>query len=261
MQMDRVTHLETFARAGYAARGLVYLMLGYLTLATHRSEGTSTVLEDIRNLPAGAPLLAMTAFGLAGYGIYRLYCAALDLDGKGDDPKGIVQRVGQAVSGVAHLGLCYLAGRIAFVGDESAGQDRSAEAARTALTIPGGEVLIIIVAAGFALAAVQQVVKAVTGDFMQLMDADAPNWTDAAGRIGYAARALVFAILAWNISWAAFGGGTRELTFQAALDALRQVNWLYAAVASGLLIFGVFSLVMARYRRIRDENVLARLRA
>ena len=45
------------------------------------------------------------------------------------------------------------------------------------------------------------------------------------------------------------------------LDSLRSNNWLYIAVAIGLLLFGLFSLVMARYRRITNENVLERLKS
>lgn len=260
--MERIARIEFFARAGYAARALVYVLLGYLTLATRHSEGATTVLADIRALPAGNTLLIATGIGLFGYGVYRLYDAALDLQDDGTDAIGIGKRAGRAISGIAHLFLAYLALKLAMLGGGDAGQNgqTSAAAARTVLAIPGGKLVVVLIGAGFALAAFNQAVRAATGKFMALLDADAPGWTETIGRMGYSARAVVFALLAWNIVAAAFGGGTGDLTSQAALDQLRSMGWPYDMVAAGLLVFGVFSLVMARYRRIRDGHLMERLK-
>ena len=46
-----------------------------------------------------------------------------------------------------------------------------------------------------------------------------------------------------------------------ALSALTEHEGLYLLVAAGLFLFGVHSFVEARWRRIRDEDVVARLKA
>jgi hypothetical protein len=256
--MNRVTQLETFARAGYLARAIVYIMLGYLTLATGRSEGTSTVLDDLRALPAGDIILAFTALGLFGYAVFKLYGAAVDLQGDGNDLKGSGKRIGHAASGFTHLVLCFLALQIVF-GSGDGGS--SGSAGDTARATPGGFLLLIIVGAGLALAAIEQAAQAATAKFMNLLSADTPPYAEAAGRIGYAARAVVFAILAWQVLRAGFGANRGELSFEAALDTLRDTGWGFTAVAAGLLVFGIYSLIMARYRTIRNEDVLERAKA
>lgn len=253
-----LTQLETFARAGYAARAVVYLMLGYLGLASSRAEGTSTVLGDLKALPGGEGVLALTALGLLGYAVFRIYGAARDLDGDGSGAKGIARRVGLVISGVAHLVLCFLAVRLLLAGAESGGGGGPAEMARAT---PGGSLLFLLAAAGLAVAAGEQAVKAATAKFMELLVADAPPIAEASGRIGYGARAVVFAILAWQALRAGLGSNDGDVSFEAALGALRATGWGFTLVAAGLLVFGVFNLIMARYARIRNEDLLARVRS
>ena len=257
--MERVARIEHFARAGYLARAIVYFLIGYIALRTGQSEGTQSVLDNIRALPLGTVLLVLTGVGLFGYGVFRLYGAALDIQNDGTDAKGIGKRIGHAGSGVAHLVLSYLALRLAFGGSEGGGGGSDTSAGEMAHSLPGGAILLAAVGAGFALAAVEQAVKAGTGKFMRLLDANAPGWTEALGRIGYAARAVVFAALAWKILAAALSGDAEQLSFQAALAMLHETGWLYSVVAFGLLVFGLFSLVMARYRKIRDQHLIDRL--
>lgn len=262
--MSRVTSIENFARAGYLGRAVVYGLTGYLTLTTAGSEGTTDVLEEIETMSGGAILLTLVGLGLLGYGIYRLYGAWMDLQGHGSDAKGVAVRVGHAASGLAHVFLCYFA--IKAVADLSEGStgggDTAGNAASTLASLPMGEILLAIIGIGFLAAAINQAVKAYTANFMRLLDADAPALAKHVGRAGYAARAVVFAVLGWQIASAALSGNAGSVGgIGQVLESLRSTNSLYIAVAIGLLLFGLFSLVMARYRRIRDEDVLERLKS
>ena len=107
----------------------------------------------------------------------------------------------------------------------------------------------------------EQAIKAWTAKFMAQLDVDAPPLAEWVGRVGYAARAVVFAVIGWSVLQAGLGGGAGQVKeLGGALTELSDTGFLYTLVAIGLLMFGVFSLVMARYRRIRDEDVIARLR-
>ncbi|MGF1550600.1 MAG: DUF1206 domain-containing protein [Sphingomonadaceae bacterium] len=261
--MNRVTQLENFARAGYLARAVVYVLLGYfaLTTAGGGSEGTTDVLQQIKDVPAGSVLLILVAIGLFGYGVFRLYGAAIDIQGEGSDFKGAGKRIGHAASGLAHLVLAFLAAKFALGegGSGKGGGQGSAEAAQTASQFPGGETLLYIIGIGLLLAGLNQLVKAATGKFMALLDANAPSLAEILGRLGFAARAVVFGVIGWQVISTASGDSER-IGIGPALNALRDTGWLYMLVAAGLLLFGLFSLVMARYRRIRNEDVLRRLR-
>lgn len=262
--MSRVTNIENFARAGYLGRAVVYGLAGYLTLTTAGSTGTTGVLEEIETMSGGTILLSLVGLGLLGYGIFRLYGAVIDLQGHGSDAKGIAVRLGHAASGLAHIFLCYLALKAVFgMSSQSSSEgDAAGQAAGTLASMPLGEIMLAIVGLGFLAAALNQAVKAYSANFMGLLDADAPAMAKHVGRAGYTARAVVFAVLGWQIASAALGGNAESVGgIGQVLDSLRSTSWLYIAVAIGLLLFGLFSLVLARYRRIRNENVLERLKS
>ncbi len=88
--MARAARLDWLAKAGYAARGIVYILFGWLALSArgNAQEGKNGVFDAIRDMPMGDVLLTLTALGLLAYGVYRLVCAFLDIEGKGTEPKG-----------------------------------------------------------------------------------------------------------------------------------------------------------------------------
>ena len=69
--MERIRQLETWARLGYAARGIVYLVLGWIALSSGKALSTSETVQAIEELPGGGPLLAILTVGLFGYGLVQ----------------------------------------------------------------------------------------------------------------------------------------------------------------------------------------------
>ncbi len=56
--------------------------------------------------------------------------------------------------------------------------------------------------------------------------------------------------------------GDRVRNFGDALAVVRDDHQsLFKLIAGGLILFGLVSLMMARYRRIADEDVVARIKA
>ena len=261
---ERLTRLQTFARLGFLARGVVYILLGYFALSVGGSQGTTDILGAIKEAPLGTVLLVLVAIGLLGYGVYRLYGAWLGLDAQGSGAKATGKRIGHAASGLAHLVLSYIAFAAAF-GERSAGGaggGGTGQAAGTVASMPGGTILLYLVGIGFLLAAIEQLIKAITAKFMSKLDPDAPDWAEWVGRAGYFARAIVFGVLGWQILSAMMAGNPRAVGgIGQVLSSLRDTGWLFTVVALGLILFGIYSLVMARYRTIQDEDVLSRLRS
>lgn len=74
--------MEDLARAGFMAKGVVYLLIGVLPFqAAAGSGGAVTGPEGAlltRRQPAGRILLGLTAVGLSAYSLWRLFCAVFD---------------------------------------------------------------------------------------------------------------------------------------------------------------------------------------
>ena len=249
--MMNVGKLEAITRAGFAARGIMYLLIGFLALSAGRGEDGSGALRYLDS-GSGRILLALMAIGFFGYGFWRLLEAAMDTQGHGTDAKGVVVRIGGAVSGFIHFALGLLAAKLAFGnGGGGGGSSSSEEGAQTALGLPGGWVLVAVAAAVLVGVGLYQLAKAYKADFLKHLQPTAArqDWVKWTGRAGYAARGIVFAIMGWFLWQAAQQAQASEAgDMGAALTSLP--GTLQAIVAAGLMLFGLFSLVEARFRRI-----------
>ncbi len=73
---------------------------------------------------------------------------------------------------------------------------------------------------------------------------------------------MVFAVIGVSLVRAGWFGAAGEVKgLGDALSSLTDNPTLYWLVAAGLFLFGVHSFVEARWRRIRDEDVVARFRS
>src|SRR5687767_14843428 len=111
------TMLEPVARLGYAAKAVVYAIVGVLAILTAVNRGgsitdTSGALRVVLTGPFGRALLAVLAVGLCGYAAWRLLDAAMDPDRAGTSPKGLVIRIGNAVRGCVYGALGFEAIRL-----------------------------------------------------------------------------------------------------------------------------------------------------
>lgn len=258
--MPRPNALETLARLGFAARGVMYAAIGYLVLSAGRTTDNGEAIGFVAGA-GGRIVLAVLIAGLAGYGVWRLSEAAIDTEGNGTDAKGVAKRAGGAVSGVFHLLLAWGALSL-LTGSGASGGDAAESGARTALALPGGWIALLAAALVLVVVGLYQGIKAIKLGFLKHLEPEAARrpWVAWVGRGGYLARGTVFLLTAW-FTWqagmhsrAAEAGSTEQ-----ALDTLPES--IRIIVAAGFVLFGIFSLVEARYRRITDPNVLGRLQA
>ena len=257
--VDNSEKFRWLVRLGYAARGVVYIVLGYLALTTASAaqDGGDAVFDLLRDVPLGTLVLWLMAIGLLAYASFKFISAIGDVQRRGSDPKGLMKRVGDGASGVAHTILAIAACQYATGSSRgsSSGSQGSQQVAGSILEMPLGELLIGVVGLGFLVGAFMQAKGAVTATFMNHVGRGAPAAVEPIGRIGHAARAVVFAIIGWSLVRSAWLESEAEVKgLGDALMTLRENGTLYTVVAIGLLLFGIFSLVVARYLIVPDVH-------
>lgn len=253
--VDKSEKFNWLVRLGFAARGIVYVLLGYIALGTSGAakEGASSVFDYLQEVPLGTPLLWVMAAGLLAYALFRFLSAIADVQHKGSDKEGMMKRTGDFASGVAHLFLTYAAYQFATGEKREAGGDGGQEMAGSVLGMDLGWIVIGAIGLGFLVGAVMQAKNAVTANFMHRISPNAPEGTRTVGRLGHAARAIVFAIIGWSmVEGAWLASENRMKGLGEAILSLRDTGTLYTLVAVGLILFGLFSLVTARYRIIPE---------
>jgi hypothetical protein len=253
------------ARFGYAAKGVVYLIIGGLAaLAAFTGGGRTTdsrgAFEEILSKSYGKLLLGAIAIGMAAYAIWRIVQAVKDTENKGSSAKGLARRIGYAVIGAIHIGLAYSAVKLILgSGGESRGDAASKEWTAKLLEQPFGQWLVGAVGLGFIAFAVSQFYKAYTAKFREKletneMDEKTQILATRTGQAGLSARGVVFGIIGFFLIQAALHSSAGEARgLSGALRALEQQSygqWLLGIVALGLVAYGFYMLVQARYRRI-----------
>lgn len=252
--VDKSQRFITLVRLGFAARGLTYMLLGWLALETARrvEAGNEAVFNLLDEWSAGKVVLWIVALGLLAYAVFKFICAGGDIMHRGNDAKGVAERVGDAASGVAYTILAYAAYQFA-TDEKEAAHDATRQTAASVLSMDLGGVLLGVVGLGFLAGAAMQARHALTARFMRTLDARAPREAVLIGRIGHAARAAVFAVIGWSMVRAAWIDSASEVKgVGEALASLRDNNVLYTGVSVGLILFGAFSMIMARYAIIPD---------
>lgn len=260
--------IRTLARFGFAAKGVVYLLLGALAVmaATGISGGRTAdkrqVLQTIQDMPMGRLLLGLVALGLAGYVIWRLVQAIRDTEGKGHDAKGMAQRLSFAFSGLVYAFLAYMAGKAALentdAGAGSGGGSARQSFVATLLDQPYGQWLVGAVALGIIGAGLYQIFRAYSGSFAKHVNesnlpAGQQRLVHRMGQLGYTARGVVWCILGYFMVRAALSANPgKAQDTEGAFDWLASMGTgVFVMVALGFMCYGLYMLVRAKHPVLR----------
>lgn len=263
--MDAVSQplVHRLARTGLVSKGIVYVLLGVLAfMAAVEWGGQSNseasrggVFRTIKEWPAGQWLLIILALGLISYSAWR-FIEAFSPHGEAKGKWG--KKARYFLSGLIYLSVAFTAFTLAF-GNGSGDGGGNQQLASRLLSQPLGEWLTgaaALILAGVGIYQLwygfsEQYRKHVQGLSLQQTKADLML---GSGKVGYVARGLVWLIIAYLLLKAALHHNASEAgdTAQAFqfLESARYGSVLLAAVGAGLVAYGVFNFIRARYERM-----------
>ena len=261
--------LRAGSRLGLACRGTVYLLVGYLALrlalATHGRAGApvssaGAVQEAVAPAWGRVPLVLLVA-GLAAYALTQLVEAVF----RPARATGAIgrwrQRAMSSWGFLVYSVFCLSTARLlaGTPAKQTAQSEQRQDTGMTAVLLRTGWGRLLVVLAGilFVAGGLEAGRRAVRLNFRERFTAEHMSralalLTRAVGAFGSAARAVVFVLVGVFLVKAAVLSSAKQTK---GLDAIfRSVgstaygSWLLGLLASGILCYGLYCLVEAKYR-------------
>ena len=250
------------ARAGLIAKGVSFGIVGALAIKLAvGSGGKATSREGALHALAGETfgvvVLIMLAVGFAAYAIWRFVEAWA---APGEDTKKWAKRAGSVGRGLIYVALAYSAAKlVAGTGGSGSQNERARETASALLSWPAGTWLVAIAGAVVIGVGLWNLYRGISGKFEDKwrtaeMGTTARRWGGRVGTVGHLARAVVFGLIGVFVIKAALEYDPKEaIGLDGALQKLASATYgpyLLGLTAAGLIAYGVYCLVDARYRDV-----------
>lgn len=241
--------LEVLTRWGFIANAIVYLIIGVLALRWAIGAGGELIdpegaFREMQRKPFGKPLLVALIPGFFSYAAWRVLAAIYDSEHDGNSWGGLFARAFGVLKGILYAGLGMSAVRLAF--HTSAGE----------MNWVPGPMILLVAALGllaFACFEMYRAFRAQLSQGLQLYGASrrARQWIVGVSRFGIGARGLVIGAFAVLLLRSAAAGRARVPEAQQSLHFLGSVHPIfYLLGGAGIVAYGTYLLVLARYRRI-----------
>ncbi|MDB5997300.1 MAG: hypothetical protein JWP42_4436 [Pseudomonas sp.] len=258
--------LVVIARGGYAARGVLYLIIGIFALLaavdSTKSKDSHRSLEALLSQPFGYVLVGLVVAGLLAFAAWRVLQATRDVDHHGKNVKGLVIRAGLLAGGVVNGALAFFALGLLISGINSSGGSgggQTKDLLAHLLSWEHSNLLVYVVALIPMGVGIAHIVKGWKASFKKYFEADEDvmRYVSPVSRFGLIARGVVFIEIALLL---AFSGSAYQAMdppgMKEALDALQNLpagSLILMVMALGLIAFSVYSFSEAFWRKINMD--------
>ncbi len=251
---------KALARIGLAARGVIYILIGWLAIEVALGHGAQRpsqqgALHLLAGTSYGLVTLWLLGIGFVGYSLWRLSEAAFGVTGEG---MAAGPRVKSLVRAIVYAFLAYLA--FAVISGAAGNQTRKQQdLTATVMRHSGGRWLVGLVGLVILVVGLMLAAEGVRRTFMKYLRTRQMSHrtrvlVERLGMIGTTARGLVFAVVgALIVDTAVTFNPKKSGGLDKALLTLRHQplgEFLLLIVALGVFIFGVYGLCEARWRRV-----------
>ena len=249
-------------RAGYAARGIVYVLVGALAVlaAWHggQAEGAKGALAGLTGKTWGIALLCVIGAGFFCYAAWRIIAAWMDLERHGSEAKGIVARLAMTVTAVIHAALGVYVIQLLFGSGGGGGGSGSSDSSQehwTAwlLSQPFGRWIVIAIGAVIIAAGIYYGYKGIAEKYKEHL-----RWTQTIERLdplckgGLIAYGLVIAMIGGFLLWAGWTSDPSEAGgLDQAFSTVRNAAFgrvMLGFLGLGLIGFAIENFIEAAYR-------------
>ncbi|MBA3707856.1 MAG: DUF1206 domain-containing protein [Planctomycetes bacterium] len=257
---------QALARWGLLVKGVIFLMIGSLAgLAALDLGGDFInaygVMQKIATHLFGILLLIVVMTGNFGYALFKLVAAVFDTDRKGSNAIGLLKRLSMLIKSLLYIGLGFLALQVLFglPGGDGSGDTLAKSIAAKLSRHVFGQWMVVLLGVYLVLMGFVQfymIYTAYIGRRLAIDEISRGLYRTilTLARLGYAARGVVAIVTGGFVCIAGWyndpssarglGGALKWLGEQA------YIPYLLGAVAAGLCSYGVFEILLARYRRI-----------
>lgn len=246
---------SAIARAGTAAKGLVYVAIGVLSVQYAIGErgapaSSTDAVRAIGHAGPGTALLWLVAAGLACYALWMAIAAVLD-----PERFGAGKRLAFAGSALVHGALAASSIRLALRAGGALRSERAWSA--ELLARPWGEAVLGAIGLCVLAAGAGQLWRAIRGRMPRELEVSratgpARTFMDRLGRFGLGARGVVFALVGSFLVLAAVRSDARQTRgIGGVLSAIARESHgtiLLVVVAVGLACYGLYMLCVAWFR-------------
>ena len=252
------------ARAGMLAPGVLYVVVGVLAIQVALGRGGANpsrqgALHAIAGGTWGTIALVLLAVGFGGYALWRFAAAALGEKVESREDVEGWKRLWYVGRGVGYSVACFTTVKVLTGGGGSSDTQSQRRHTAEVLDWPGGRWLVAAVGIGVIGYGAGSAYRGIARTFADDLDlhelgARSRRWVCRAGVFGWVARGVVLALIGVFLVKAAVEFDPRESKgLDAALATLAGQPFgplLLGVVAAGLIAFGLFYGVRARYRRV-----------
>lgn len=249
---------RAMVRAGYAANGVVHVLIGVIVLAIAAGGGGESdqagAFKAIADAPLGFAALWLLAAGLCALALWYVTEGIL---AEGDGARARwARRIREWGKAVVYAALGVSAASVALGARPDGGQSADG-ASTTVLSLPGGPILLGIAGLGIGVVGGAYVWRGATRSFrdkLRMPSGALGRLVSVLGTAGCVAKGIALAIVgilaltaAVRVDPEAAGGLDQAIS---SLTALPFGPWIVALVGAGFIAYGAYCFLRARYARL-----------
>ncbi|GAB3623086.1 DUF1206 domain-containing protein [Mariniluteicoccus endophyticus] len=257
-QVQNNSVYQGLVTVGLVAYGIIHLLMAWICVQLVTGGGgqeasNQGALRELASQPLGGVLLWVIAVGMVALAVWQAIEAAIGHT-QFDDKKRMRKRISSVGRAVLYLALALTAGRIAMGGQAQNSNQAPQDASGTLMGMPGGPLLVGLLAAAVVAIGVSQVVKGVKRKFVEEdLDGGVPEWAKKLGTVGWVAKGVSLGLAGLLIAWAAVTFDPKKAAgLDGALKTLAAAPFggvLLVAMALGFLAFAGYCFVWSRNAR------------